>query len=176
MPRTINTIVIHCSATPSGQWLGGKAPGAPGYRTAVQVIEAWHRERGFSSIGYHYVVDLDGKVWRGRPEDQAGAHVAGFNAASLGICMVGGAEREGRYTPEQWQALATLVRDISTRLRLPLSSAAIRGHRDLSPDLNKDGKVTPNEWLKTCPGFDVSAWLTRGLIPEQRNVITGAAR
>ena len=176
MPRSITTIVIHCSATPSGQWLGGKAPGAPGYRTAVQVIDAWHRERGFASIGYHYVVDLDGKIWKGRPEDQVGAHVAGHNANTLGICMVGGAERDGRFTPKQWASLATLVRDISTRLPLPLTRGSICGHRDLSPDLNKDGKVQPSEWLKTCPGFAVDEWLMRGMIPEQRNLFVEAAK
>lgn len=183
MPRSINLIVIHCSATPSGQWLTGTAPGNLGRRTPLAVIEGWHRQRGFNGIGYHYLVDIDGVVWKGRPEDQAGAHVAGHNANSIGICLVGGAERDGRFTPKQWESLAGLVQDVAKRHKLALTkvrtlplagkpSGPLCGHRDLSPDLNNDGKVQPTEWLKTCPGFDVTAWLQRGFIPEARNVYT----
>lgn len=186
MARSINLIVVHCSATPSGQWLAGTAPGKSARRTPVQVIDGWHRERGFAGIGYHYVVDVDGVVWKGRPEDQAGAHVAGHNASSIGICMVGGAERDARYTPKQWESLAGLVQDLARRHKLALTKVRtlpiagmahgpLCGHRDLSPDLNKDGQVQPAEWLKTCPGFDVSAWLQRGFIPEQRNVYLGTS-
>lgn len=187
--RQITSIVLHCSATPSGQWVGG-APTDRGYETCVTVIDRWHAARGFKrqvaarsafnwrlpAIGYHFVVDLDGQVWTGRHPNEIGAHVAGFNAGSLGVCLIGGAERDARYTAAQWAALRDLVRelaarfDVSTRPTLyPRSRGSICGHRDLSPDQNNDGRVTPQEWLKTCPGFDVSAWLERGMEsrPEQ---------
>lgn len=164
--RVVNAVVVHCSATPSGQYLSGAAP---------VVIDRWHAERGFKraatarklfnsdlgSIGYHFVVDIDGRIWTGRHLDEIGAHVAGQNANSIGICMVGGAERVGRYTQAQWDALAPLVRDLVQFCQGPI----VLGHRDLSPDTNGDGVVQEREWLKTCPGFSVTEWKANGMAP-----------
>lgn len=177
--RTIRQVVVHCSATPSGQWLGGKRPGVEGYVTAPAVIDGWHLRRGFkrdaaarnafnwrfAAIGYHLVVDLDGHVWTGRHLNEVGAHVQGHNANSIGICLVGGAEREARYTRAQWLALAEQVRQLQPLLSPNPNGPQVCGHRDLSPDLDGDGRVQPNEWLKTCPGFDVSAWLAGDMQP-----------
>jgi hypothetical protein len=181
--RRVRLLVVHCSATPSGQWLGGK-PASAGYRGAADVIDGWHKARGFqrgggaraafnwrlAHIGYHYVVDLDGAVSFGRQVNEVGAHAAGFNHDTVGICMVGGAERQARYTAAQWQALAMLVRELCGGLGIPAApalnartDAGVCGHRDLSPDADGDGHVEPTEWLKTCPGFDVAAWLQRGM-------------
>lgn len=186
--RSTNLIVIHCSATPSGRRIDH------GRLNAAQVINSWHAARGFKrtaaararfnpelpSIGYHYVIDVDGLVLTGRHPDEAGAHAAQFNAHSIGICLVGGQERSARYTPAQWAALARLVRQITAQLRVPLQPArrvqkatapgynvvmGCCGHRDLSPDKNGNGLTEPFEWLKTCPGFDVEAWLSNGMRP-----------
>jgi N-acetyl-anhydromuramyl-L-alanine amidase AmpD len=187
--RPINLVVIHCSATPSGKPLQQGTPGAPGYLNAPKVINAWHAARGFKrqaeavrafssqlpSIGYHYVIDLTGEVWSGRALTEVGAHVARYNATSVGICLVGGAEREARYTAKQWKSLQQVVAMLLADYGIPCAtpkrltatsvSAGVCGHRDLSPDLNHNGTAEPNEWLKTCPGFDVSAWLARGMEP-----------
>ncbi|MGS5089050.1 N-acetylmuramoyl-L-alanine amidase [Hydrogenophaga sp. A37] len=192
--RTSNLIVIHCSATPSGQRIDRGTPGKTGHLSAAQVINSWHAVRGFKrsfaarqafnpelpSIGYHYVIDLDGTVLTGRHLDEIGAHAVQFNAHSIGICLVGGAERSGRYTRAQWEALAQLVLKLTAKLRIPLNPAirvnkatspgydvlaGVCGHRDLSPDKNGNGMTEPFEWLKTCPGFDVDAWLSNGLRP-----------
>lgn len=186
--RKTNLIVLHCSATPSGQRID-----RPG-QDAAQVINSWHAQRGFRraaherggynihlpNIGYHFVIDLDGRVLSGRGLNEVGAHAALFNAHSVGICLVGGAERSARYTPAQWQALAQLVQQLCAQLRIPAQPArrmfkatppgynvvvGVCGHRDLSPDKNGNGLAEPFEWLKTCPGFDVEAWLANGLRP-----------
>lgn len=183
--RQVDLVVIHCSATPSGRWLHG-APASPGWVSPAKTIDNWHAERGFQrgdaararfnpelgSIGYHYVIDLDGAVYTGRHVDEPGAHVAGFNARSVGICLVGGAERDARYTVGQWRSLGRLVRELCLAVPMvpalplyPRAGNGVCGHRDLSPDLNNDGQVQPHEWLKTCPGFDVGAWLARGMEP-----------
>lgn len=188
--RRVSLLVLHCSATPSGQWIGS-APGTPGAVPAVKSIDNWHLARGFrrtgpqtatfnpqlTAIGYHYVVDLDGSVATGRHLDEIGAHAQGFNSASVGVCLVGGAERDARYTAQQWAALAQLVRRLAASLGLPLAyplqvrqGPGICGHRDLSPDTNADNRISPHEWLKTCPGFDVGAWLGRGLEPRPEQV------
>lgn len=195
--RLIDLLVIHCSATPSGRPLSQGVPGTPGFISCAQVIDGWHAARGFArsfqarralntelvAIGYHFVLDLDGTIYSGRAVSEVGAHAQGNNAASIGICMIGGAERDGRYTSAQWRALAYLVRELTDtyaiQLKLPTRngdavSGGVCGHRDLSPDANGDGQVTSIEWLKTCPGFDVGAWLAAGLTPAAKNVLGGA--
>lgn len=170
--RAIELVVIHCSATASGKWLGVRA--SPARRIPpTEVIDAWHALRGFArapearerfngelgSIGYHYVIDLDGAVLTGRHPDEVGAHVRGYNAKSLGICLVGGAEPLAAYSTAQWLALSLLVRSLVDSLAV----RAVVGHRDLSLDRDADGVVEPHEWLKTCPGFSVREWLLRGM-------------
>jgi len=193
--RPVDLVVIHCSATPSGKPLTQGEPGKPGYLNAPKVINAWHAARGFKreafavrafssllpSIGYHYVIDLTGEVWSGRHLDEVGAHAANFNARSVGICLVGGAERQAQYTPQQWKSLQQVVAMLLAEYGLPCAAprrsfskahplgytvaGGVCGHRDLSPDTNGNGLVEPFEWVKTCPGFDVRAWLAGGMQP-----------
>ncbi|KGQ36481.1 N-acetylmuramoyl-L-alanine amidase [Gallibacterium genomosp. 1] len=166
MSFPISLIVVHCSATQNGKSLRTKT------QTAAQVIDGWHAKRGFKRranppmfnshlqhIGYHFVIDVDGTVETGRQIGEIGAHVKGHNAGSIGICLVGGVtidgKNYGRYTTKQWQALHRLLRELEAKF----PRAKICGHRDLSPDLNGDGKITSNEWIKDCPCFDVWSWL-----------------
>lgn len=155
--RIIDTIVLHCSATPTGR------------HVTVYDVDTWHAARGFRrqpvdvaqhnpnlrSIGYHYLVDILGQLHTGRAEAEIGAHTAGTNARSLGVCMVG----TSRYNGQQWRTLAVLV--AALRQRYP--NARVVGHRDCSPDRDGDGVVQPSEWLKTCPGFEVAQWLQGGM-------------
>ncbi len=128
--RVVNLIVVHCTATPAGRDV-----------TAADV-DRWHRQRGFRCIGYHYLVRLDGRIERGRPENEQGAHCRGHNARSIGVGYAGGLDANGRpadtRTPEQRAALMTLLRDL--RRRYP--EAVIRGHRDFA--------------AKACPCFDAT--------------------
>lgn len=169
--RPISLIVIHCSASPNDDSLFRGSPGTPGFQTPLTAINAWHRQRGFrrdpaiakrfnptlDAIGYHYVIYRNGAVSSGRDEAEIGAHAAGFNAKSIGICLVG----TDKFRPAQWDALRDLVADLQRRY--PINRVV--GHRDLSPDQNENGIVEPFEWLKTCPGFDVSAWIAAGMAP-----------
>ena len=145
---------------------------------------AWRAKQNPSlrSIGYHYVIGRDGTVFTGRHVDEIPAQVTGFNQKAIGICLIG----IDQFSPAQWSSLAHVVtaevaritgRNGPTDRNNPLTPAgAIRlagerglvicGHRDLSPDQNKNGIVEPFEWLKTCPGFDVSTWLGNNMTPE----------
>lgn len=151
--RKIDAIVIHCSATRAGQ------------DVRAADIDKWHKERGFAMIGYNYVIDLDGTVEVGRPLSRDGAHcnTAGtsgrsYNRHSIGICYVGGLDKDGKpadtRTSEQKRALRDLVYKLMDEYP---DIVEVIGHRDASPDRNKDGKITPNEWIKQCPCFDVRA-------------------
>lgn len=185
--RPINLIVLHCSATPSGKPILGPWG-------VATVIDEWHRQRGFArteaiaksfnptlkSIGYHFVIDLDGTVSTGRHLEEVGAHVSGFNRASVGICLVGGTEPQARYTEAQWAVLAALVRRLAALLRVPVldhlvGGKGVCGHRELFPDLNSNGVIERNEWLKTCPGFDVGGWISRGFNPLPDNQVKSGA-
>lgn len=127
--RKITEIIVHCSATPEGKDF-----------TAADITR-WHKQRGFRTIGYHYVVYRDGSVHTGRPEGEIGAHCTGHNAVSIGICYIGGLAADGKTpkdtrTPEQREALLMLLR----RLRAKYPNAKIYGHRDFA--------------AKACPSFD----------------------
>lgn len=170
MSRRIDHIVIHCSATPNGR----------AHRATD--IDRWHQARGFRRvaalipvqtgtspaaslryIGYHFVIGLDGRVEPGRTLIEAGAHVMGHNARSIGICLIG----TDRFTTAQWTALHDLIE----QLRDQFPKARVVGHRDLSPDRDGDGKIETHEWLKICPGFEVSAWLSRRGVPDPQHVL-----
>ena len=135
----IRYIVLHCSATRSTQDYSPEA------------LEHDHRARGFRGIGYHYYVRRSGEVIPCRPLDQIGAHVRGYNHCSWGVCYEGGLDSTGRpadtRTPKQRASLLRLLR----QLKDYAPQAHILGHRDLSPDRNGDGRITPEEWLKSCP-------------------------
>jgi len=130
-------LVVHCAATFSNMDIGRKE------------IRHWHLQRGFSDIGYHYVIRRDGTLEDGRPNTIPGAHARGYNLNSLGICLVGGAKMnstkaENNFTPEQFDMLAKLL----VQLLELHPDAEILGHCDL-PGVQK-----------ACPSFDVRYWIT----------------
>lgn len=166
-PSDIDAIVIHCTATPEGKDF------------TMEDIDLMHRQGGYKMIGYNYVIELDGKVRVGRPLTIEGAHTKdkglsgrAYNKHSIGICYIGGVEskldEKGRLvakldsrgnpipkdtrTPAQKAALVKLVYDLMVKYP---NIVEVIGHRDASPDLNNDRKITPNEWIKACPCFDV---------------------
>ena len=145
--RQINLLVIHCSATKENQSF------------TVQALETSHRKRGFNGIGYHYYIRQSGEVINTRPLSRIGAHAKGNNRYSIGICYEGGLDKDGKpkdtRTPEQRATLHRLVNELL--IRFP--RCKVCGHRDLSPDLNHNGKIEPYEWTKLCPCFDVATEL-----------------
>lgn len=145
--RTITQyIAVHCSATQPDEDIG------------EDEIRRWHKAKEWSDIGYNIVIRRSGQVEVGRPLDYPGAHVAGFNSRSLGICLVGGIDHlgapENNFTPEQMASLEETIR----WLDLVYPDTIVQGHRDFSPDLDGDGVISEEEWLKECPCFDVRAW------------------
>lgn len=127
--RSINEIIVHCTASYEGQNL------------TVDAIRRIHvRERGWSDIGYHYVVYLDGSIHEGRPVDISGAHCTGHNTHSIGVVYVGGLLKNGKAadtrTPAQKEGLLKLLKE----LKRLYPKATIHGHREYAN--------------KACPCFD----------------------
>lgn len=145
--RNVELIVIHCSATKE----------TVDY-TFDQCCKD-HRARGFNTCGYHRFISKDGTIHKGRSFDAPGAHVAGHNSHSIGICYEGGLDKDGKAkdtrTHLQKEAIAKCILEALEYSRTgKLQVKRITGHRDLSPDLNGNGIVEPNEWVKQCPCFD----------------------
>lgn len=118
VPRnTTKRIVLHHSAS--------------GFHTTWQNIQDWHLKNGWAGIGYHYVIQADGSIYRGRPEDKAGAHAYQdakheANSDGIGICLVGNFMLTQPATP-QLDSLVELVRDIWTRY----PDIPVVGHREV---------------------------------------------
>lgn len=134
----VDEVILHCSATrPS--WMHNRP-----LEDKIAEIRSWHvQDRGWKDIGYHFIVDRDGKIGRGRAETVIGAHTVGQNAGTIGVCLLGGhgsSERdkfEDNFTKEQLWATRWLVQNIASRT--PIKK--VSGHNQYA--------------AKACPGFQV---------------------
>lgn len=129
--RDIKEIIVHCSATPEGKDF------------TVSDIKKWHLQRGFSDVGYHYVIYRDGSINKGRDESIIGAHCTGHNKYSIGVCYIGGVKADGKTpkdtrTEAQKNSLLTLLRELKAKY----PKASIHSHRDYAN--------------KACPSFDAT--------------------
>ena len=147
----IKRIVVHCTATREGQ------------DVSAATIKGWHLKQGWSDIGYHYVVRLDGRVEKGRPDTAIGSHVKGWNKGSIAIVYVGGLDKDGKAKDTRTPAQKKGLKEIISRMSALHNNAPVMGHRDLSPDKDGDGIVERHEWLKECPCFDVPEWVKQGM-------------
>ena len=137
-----DSIIVHCSGP---EW--GTRDG----------IDTFHRGKGWSEIGYHFVIengyaghgadyfaDGDGRVVDGRSLEKAGAHAVGWNQRAVGICLVGRSE----FSEKQFRALVGLVSE------LKVSVDRVLGHYEVNPE-------------KTCPNFDLGLFRLRRLTCPQ---------
>lgn len=127
--RQIKQIIIHCSATPEGKNIG------------ATTIRGWHKERGFTDIGYHYVIRLDGTIEQGRPIEQIGAHCQGHNRNSIGICYIGGLSQKRQPKDTRTIAQRHAMKQLIQELQEQFPEATIHGHREFA--------------AKACPCFDI---------------------
>lgn len=138
--RKVDKIIVHCSDTYADMDID------------VSDIRKWHKEeRGWKDVGYHFIITRSGKFQTGRDLDndgdvfeEIGAHVAGMNATTIGICLVGGKGKDGKpennFTKQQMNVLAGLI----SMIQLKYPDATTHGHNEFSN--------------KACPSFDVQKW------------------
>lgn len=131
--REIKKIVIHCTATPEGR------------HHDVADITRWHLKRGFNTIGYHFLIHLDGTIERGRSIKKPGAHCSGQNKHSIGLCYVGGMSKDMKKakdtrTPEQKDSLIKLIQELIYKYNKDMT---VHGHNEFAN--------------KACPSFDVKS-------------------
>ena len=131
--RKIDKLIIHCSATRECD-----------DSVNASVIDRWHKARGWKGCGYHFIVLIDGTIETGRMIDKVGAHVKGMNKSSIGICYIGGLDRDAKTskdtrTPQQKESLLLLIKTLNKIY----PEATLHGHNEFSN--------------KACPSFDVQS-------------------
>ena len=134
--REISKIIIHCSATPPDMDIGRSE------------IDRWHKQRGWSGIGYHFVIRRDGGIETGRPVSRMGAHTKGHNRDSIGVCWIGGVDAQNKPEDNRTQEQRHAMGDLVSELRRQYPQAQVHGHRDFA--------------RKACPSFVVEheRWAT----------------
>lgn len=124
-------IILHCAATKEGSDF------------SIKNIDEWHKQRGFKKVGYHYVIKLDGTIENGRDENEVGAHCLNHNSKSIGICYIGGVDKDGKpkdtRTSQQKESMYKLVNHLMERYSIPLSN--VYGHYQFAN--------------KACPSFKI---------------------
>jgi len=179
--RKINKIIIHCSATRENapvsvetiknwhiwpkdyftknkqyaytRYLGIKYYGRA---TLPEKVRDKHG-RAFNDIGYHKIFDVDGTMYLGRPIEKMGAHCTGQNWNSIGYCYIGGLDKDGKPKDTRTDAQKEAMKAEIEKDKIKYGFSEVKGHRDYSPDLNKNGKIDKWEWIKVCPCFDVKS-------------------
>ncbi len=129
--RKVSKLIIHCTATPEGR------------HHDVADIRRWHLKRGFSDIGYHYLIHLDGTIEEGRSINKIGAHCSGENKGSIGLCYVGGMSKDMKKakdtrTVKQKDSLILLMIQLMYKYNKDMT---IHGHNEFAN--------------KACPSFNV---------------------
>ena len=127
--RTIKEIIVHCSATKEGQDF------------TIADIKKWHLARGFSDIGYHYIIYRDGSIHTGRNVNISGAHCEGHNSYSIGICYIGGLDKSGKAKDTRTDAQKDTLLKLLKQLKQLYPKATIHGHYEYAN--------------KACPCFNV---------------------
>lgn len=141
--RKIVGLVVHTTASAYGSDL------------SAEDIRKYHvNTKGWSDIGYHYVVRLDGTIELGRDVDKSGAHVLGHNKNTIGLTYVGGLDKNGKPKDTRTDAQKKALRSLLWELRLLYPKATIKGHRDYSPDKNGNGIIERWEYVKMCPCYN----------------------
>ena len=134
--RTINKVIIHCAGTKTNQ------------NFDVSNIDQWHRDRGWSEIGYHYYIKLDGTIQQGRDLKRVGAHCAGYNSSSVGVCLEGGKNPDGSKWDMCTRRQEYSVEKLLKKLGKQFPEITLHGHYEFSK-------------TKSCPNFDINKFYFR---------------
>jgi len=143
--RKVNFITLHCTGGPQNQ-------------TLESIRRHW-ASLGWRNPGYHRLVAADGTVHELANYNQVTNGVAGHNAGNIHLSYIGGVDDRGRIADNRTQAQRRALERLVMECHAKYPDAVIQGHRDFSPDRNRNGIIEPHEWIKACPSFSVKAWL-----------------
>ena len=131
--ENIKFLIVHQSATLKSE-------------TSFEKIKKFHLYQGMGNIAYHYFIEADGRMRRGRNESSVGTHTKANHMAdrSLGICLAGDFNKE-EPNEIQLRALDRILKSLAQKYQIPLEN--ILGHREVP------GSATE------CPGDSLNEWL-----------------
>lgn len=145
--RSLTGIIVHCFAT-RPEWMASRS-----MADKMAEVKRWHVDgNGWSDIGYHFGIDRDGTIARGRPIERTGAHTLGRNKGTIGIALAGGHgssetdQFDEHFTPEQDASLRALIGELQSEY----GQMSVTGHNQYS--------------AKACPGFQVPDWYRGGAV------------
>lgn len=152
--RKISYICLHCTASPQTQ-------------TIEAIQNYWKNSLGWKTPGYHYIIKPDGEAVNLQPIEKPSNGVKNHNHNSIHISYIGGVvtssndpvNAKGSPIDNRTEAQKQTQKELITKFNKQFSDAIILGHRDFSPDKNRNGIIEPSEWIKSCPSFSVKAWL-----------------
>ena len=133
LPYRWNAVIVHHSASSQD--------------TTLTEVNAWHIQRGFNGIGYHYFMEIrDGHAYlkNGRPTSMFGAHADKYNGTALGICVAGNYETE-HMSEQVYKDVLEAVEHICRKHHI--SPDRVWGHRDVAATVCP-GKYFPLDRLK----------------------------
>lgn len=138
--RKIERIFVHCTAGSQKQ--------------SVKDLLAEFKKKGWKNPGYHYFIEADGNIVSLLRESAISNGVQGYNSTSINVAYAGGIDSKGKAVDNRTEAQKSSLIKLLTELKDRYPEAKIMGHRDISPDKNKNGIVDPWERIKECPCFD----------------------
>lgn len=104
----------------------------------VRQIQNFHMDgRGWSDVGYNFLVDKDGRVYEGRGWTVVGAHAAPRNVQGIGVCFIG----DDNMTSAAKRSVVALYDEACRRAGRTLTR---KGHRDINST--------------SCPGSKNYSW------------------
>jgi N-acetyl-anhydromuramyl-L-alanine amidase AmpD len=137
--RRIDHIVVHTTYTSQ--------------KATLEDLKKGWKSLGWKNNGYHYIIHSNGDIENITPEENIANGVAGFNSNSIHVAYIGGrVNNRPKDNRTELQKAALIV--ILTELKIKYPKARILGHRDFSPDTNKNGKIDTWEFIKECPCFN----------------------
>ena len=146
--RRISRVFIHCSAH------DGK------HTDDAEIIDRWHKDRGWSGIGYHYFIQFDGTIQVGQPINKIPAAQRYHNRGSIAICLHGGQNsKPGAFTEAQFDSLRRICRDIDEAYS---GKVTFHGHREVA------AKACPVFDYKEILGLDAKGYLRKGVVNAKK--------
>ena len=138
--RKIERIFVHCTASS---------------QTATEAtLRAEFRRKGWKNPGYHYVIFPEGRIVQLLDESGVANGVKGYNQTAIHVAYVGGIDTQGKAVDNRTNMQRAQLRLLLRQIHKRYPTAHILGHRDISPDKNRNGKVDRWERIKECPCFD----------------------
>lgn len=146
-PHTIRFITLHHSGV---VFKGDRT--TPEYLLNLQ---SWSRsERKWPDIPYHFLIDLQGKIWEARPLQYKGDTNTEYDPTGHALISVIGNYEEQDISFAQVNAIAELMASLCKAYNISIDK--IKSHKDYVPST-------------LCPGKNIYSYLQNGSLIEKVN-------